>query len=100
MQGRETRKRDKQARIAVQAAKFENGLVYLPERAARLSRPRARALLFPPNSRHDDQIDSVSQALADAARGISMVDYLWLAPDLIDGDPEVIAGEVLAAITP
>jgi len=29
-----------------------------------------------PNSRHDDQVDSISQALAQANVGISMVDYL------------------------
>ena len=90
---------DKVSRMSIQSAKFEAGLVFLPERASWLSDFEAELFAFP-GSRNDDQIDSVSQALADAARGISMVDYLWLAPDLIDGDPEVIAGEVLAAITP
>jgi predicted phage terminase large subunit-like protein len=66
---------DKVSRMSIQSAKFEAGLVFLPERASWLSDFEAELFAFP-GSRNDDQIDSVSQALADAARGVSMVDYL------------------------
>ena len=61
--------------MSAELAKFEAGLVYLPDRAPWLPEFEAELFAFP-GSRHDDQIDSVSQALADANRGISMVDYL------------------------
>jgi predicted phage terminase large subunit-like protein len=66
---------DKVARMSVQSAKFEAGLVHLPAHASWLAEFEAELFAFP-NSRHDDQIDSVSQALAGARGGISMVDYL------------------------
>ena len=66
---------DKIARMSVQSAKFEAGLVHLPERASWLAEFEAELFAFP-GSRHDDQIDSVSQALAHGVRGISMIDVL------------------------
>jgi predicted phage terminase large subunit-like protein len=56
--------RDKITRMSVVSAKFESGLVFLPERAPWLADFEAELFAFP-GSRHDDQCDSVSQALAD-----------------------------------
>ena len=50
-------------RLRVQSAKFEAGRVLLPVRAPWLSELVAELLAFP--ARHDDQVDFVSQALAD-----------------------------------
>jgi predicted phage terminase large subunit-like protein len=66
---------DKIARMSAESAKFEAGLVYFPERAPWLADLEAELFVFP-GSRHDDQVDSISQALAQAKVGISMVDYL------------------------
>ena len=55
---------NKADRLRIQSAKFEAGRVLLPERAAWLSELVAELLAFP-SGRHDDQVDSVSQALAD-----------------------------------
>jgi predicted phage terminase large subunit-like protein len=55
--------KDKVTRMSVQSAKFEAGLVHLPEQAPWLASFEAELFAFP-GSRHDDQIDSVSQALA------------------------------------
>lgn len=54
--------RDKVTRMSVASAKFEAGQVYFPERAAWLAELEAELLSFP-GSRHDDQVDSISQAL-------------------------------------
>jgi predicted phage terminase large subunit-like protein len=54
--------RDKAARMAIQTGKFEAGQVVLPVRAPWLATFEAELFAFP-GSRHDDQIDSVSQAL-------------------------------------
>jgi predicted phage terminase large subunit-like protein len=54
--------RDKISRMAVASAKFESGLVFLPERAPWLADFEAELFAFPVG-RHDDQCDSVSQAL-------------------------------------
>jgi len=56
--------RDKAARMAMASAKFEAGNVYLPESAAWLADLEAELFAFP-GSRHDDQCDSISQALND-----------------------------------
>lgn len=66
---------DKIARMSIESAKFESGLVHLPEAAPWLADFEAELFAFP-GSRYDDQIDSVSQALAHASRGISMIDCL------------------------
>lgn len=55
--------RDKVTRLFVQAAKFEAGLVHFPKNAWYLQDLLAELLAFP-NGRHDDQVDSISQALA------------------------------------
>ena len=64
--------RDKITRMSVVSAKFESGLVFLPERASWLADFEAELFAFP-GSRHDDQCDSVSQALADDNFGLPMV---------------------------
>ena len=51
-------------RMSVVTAKFEFGLVYLPERAPWLADFEAELFAFP-GGRHDDQCDSASQALSD-----------------------------------
>lgn len=53
----------KEARAAIQSAKFEGGRVLLPERALWLGEFESEVLAFP-GSRHDDQVDSMVQALA------------------------------------
>ncbi|MEE1656744.1 phage terminase large subunit [Microvirga sp. CF3062] len=53
---------DKQARLLAQSARFEGGQVYLPREAPWLGDYIAELLAFP-NGRHDDQVDSTSQAL-------------------------------------
>ena len=54
--------RDKIARMAIQSGKFEAGQISLPARASWLPAFEAELFAFP-GSKHDDQIDSVSQAL-------------------------------------
>ncbi|CAJ0849409.1 hypothetical protein AMST5_00121 [freshwater sediment metagenome] len=56
--------RDKISRMAVASAKFEAGNVVFPERASWLHDLEAELFAFP-GSRHDDQCDSISQALND-----------------------------------
>ena len=55
--------RDKVTRLFVQAAKFEAGLVHFSKKARYLPDLLAELLAFP-NGKHDDQVDSISQALA------------------------------------
>jgi len=54
--------RDKQTRMSIASAKFEAKQVYFPERASWLAELEAELFAFP-GSRHDDQVDSISQAL-------------------------------------
>jgi predicted phage terminase large subunit-like protein len=56
--------RDKVSRMAVASAKIEAGQVLLPRRAPWLADFEAELFAFPA-ARHDDQCDSVSQALID-----------------------------------
>ena len=53
---------DKKIRMAIQSAKFENGQVFFPKEATWLRDLEDELFTFP-NSRHDDQVDSISQAL-------------------------------------
>lgn len=53
---------DKEARLLAQAARFEAGQVHLPLEAQWLAEYIHELLAFP-NGRHDDQVDSTSQAL-------------------------------------
>jgi predicted phage terminase large subunit-like protein len=54
--------KDKETRMAIASASFEAGQVYFPERASWLPELEAELFSFP-SSRHDDQVDSISQAL-------------------------------------
>jgi len=54
---------DKVMRLAAQAAQFHAGVVHFPEDAPWLDELMAELLGFP-GVRHDDQVDSISQALA------------------------------------
>ena len=55
---------DKASRMAVASAKFEAGQALLPERAPWLADLEAELFAFP-GGKHDDQCDSISQALLD-----------------------------------
>jgi len=66
---------DKASRMAVASAKFEAGQALLPERAAWLPDLEAELFAFPVG-RHDDQCDSIGQALMDQ----SISPWAWLTP--------------------
>ncbi|HXA69595.1 MAG TPA: phage terminase large subunit [Stellaceae bacterium] len=53
---------DKEARFLAQSARFESGQVHVPESTPWLATWLNELLAFP-NGRHDDQVDSTSQAL-------------------------------------
>lgn len=55
--------RDKLGRLFVHQAKFEAGLVLFPRKAPFLAQLETELLTFP-QGKHDDQVDSLSQALA------------------------------------
>ncbi len=63
--------RDKQVRMAEESVKFENGFVHLPETAAWLPVLEDELFAFP-GSRHDDQVDSISQALKHGSSGYQL----------------------------
>ena len=48
--------------MAIQSGKFESGQVFFPKEAPWLADLEAELFAFP-NGRHDDQVDSISQAL-------------------------------------
>jgi len=60
--------RDKLTRMSIESAKFESGQVFFPHQAAWLPELEAELFSFP-QSRHDDQVDSISQALAHGLSG-------------------------------
>src|SRR3984893_3925411 len=66
---------DKVSRMAIASAKFEARQVLLPERASWLADLEAELFVFP-GSRHDDQCDSISQALLDRNTPF----WAWLTP--------------------
>jgi predicted phage terminase large subunit-like protein len=55
---------DKVTRMSIQSAKFESGRIFFPQQAPWLAVLETELFAFP-NSRHDDQVDSISQALGD-----------------------------------
>jgi len=59
---------DKRTRMAIQSVKFETGQALLPRQAPGLAELEVELFAFP-QSRHDDQVDSISQALAYGASG-------------------------------
>jgi predicted phage terminase large subunit-like protein len=60
--------RDKLTRMSIESAKFESGQVLFPHMASWLPELEAELFTFP-QSRHDDQVDSISQALAHSSSG-------------------------------
>jgi predicted phage terminase large subunit-like protein len=70
---------DRASRMAVASAKFEAGQVMLPERASWLADLEAELFAFP-GCKHDDQCDSISQALLDD--NISWTDWPRAAQEL------------------
>jgi predicted phage terminase large subunit-like protein len=65
--------RDKVTRMSIASAAFEAGQVYFPQRAPWLAVLEAELFSFP-GSQHDDQVDSISQAL-NHARSSSL--WVW-----------------------
>jgi predicted phage terminase large subunit-like protein len=63
--------KNKETRMSIASAKFEAGQVFLPERASWLAELEAELFSFP-GSRHDDQIDSISQALQRDDQGLAV----------------------------
>jgi predicted phage terminase large subunit-like protein len=70
---------DKATRMAAASAKFEAGQAFLPERAPWLADLEAELFVFP-GSRHDDQCDSISQALLN----VNLGGFGWLTPQLLE----------------
>jgi predicted phage terminase large subunit-like protein len=62
---------DKKIRMSIQSTKFQSGRVYWPNEAPWLPDLEAEVFTFP-NARHDDQVDSISQALAH-----EMPEFIW-----------------------
>jgi predicted phage terminase large subunit-like protein len=74
--------RDKVTRMSIASAIFEAGQVHFPERAPWLAELEAELFSFP-GSRHDDQVDSISQVL-NHARSSSLSYFRKLgAPGLL-----------------
>lgn len=73
----------KEARANIQTPKFESGRVWLPETAPWLSELEAELLAFPVG-RHDDQVDSIVQALASEQVERGVVSYIYLNRPVID----------------
>ncbi len=71
--------RDKVGRLYVQQAKFEAGLVLFPRGASFLPTLEAELLAFP-QAKTDDQVDSISQALAYKLTGYD-VTMSWVCDD-------------------
>jgi predicted phage terminase large subunit-like protein len=67
---------DKQARMSVASAKIEAGQVFLPENERWLPDLEAELFAFP-GSRHDDQCDSISQALMHEPK------YFAISPEIL-----------------
>jgi predicted phage terminase large subunit-like protein len=65
--------KDKVTRMSVASAKFEAGQVFFPERAHWLADLESELFSFPAG-RHDDQCDSISQALND--EGVGFMSWL------------------------
>ena len=72
---------DKVIRMEAQAAKIEAGQVYLPKEAPWLDVFLTELLGFP-NSKHDDQVDSVSQFLTWASGRAGRGPSVPAAPEL------------------
>lgn len=67
---------NKLVRMSIQSAKFQSRLVHFPRNAAWLDALESELFAFP-GGRHDDQVDSISQAL-----GHQIIESLWTAKSL------------------
>lgn len=67
---------DKVSRMSAASARFEAGQVFFPERASWLPDLETELFAFP-GSRHDDQCDSISQALLKEGGSF----WLWLSKE-------------------
>ena len=91
---------DKASRMAVASAKFEAGQVFLPERAPWLPDLEAELFAFP-GGRHDDQCDSISQALFETNVTFPMlITDEVLAWAAMPGPNESPLGAFLASVPP
>lgn len=77
---------EKVVRMEAQSARFDSGQVYLPREAPWLAEFLHEILAFP-NSRHDDQVDSVSQFLcwAELGHGRWPIGFGMEGPKIIRG---------------
>ena len=75
---------DKASRMAIASAKFEAGQVFLPEHAPWLPDLEAELFAFP-GGRHDDQCDSISQALLDS--GAAYIDWQSILDEVRKSPP-------------
>ena len=66
----------KVTRMSIESAKFESGLVLLPLQASWLRDLEDELFSFP-HGRHDDQVDSISQALGDQGSSFD-TSYSWV----------------------
>jgi predicted phage terminase large subunit-like protein len=81
---------DKKTRIAIQSTKFENGQVFFPKEAPWLRDFEDELFAFP-SSRHDDQVDSVSQAFAHGKSGYDTTGS-WIGEPSVWRMPMISAG--------
>jgi predicted phage terminase large subunit-like protein len=62
--------------MSTESIKIESGRVFLPNQAPWLAELEAELFSFP-GSRHDDQIDSISQALANTGGYDSSLSWVY-----------------------
>jgi predicted phage terminase large subunit-like protein len=77
---------DKRTRMSIQSSKFESGQVFLPTVASWLDDLELELFSFP-GGRYDDQIDSISQALA-----YEISDRIWMTDAAHEGYSNLIEG--------
>jgi phage terminase large subunit-like protein len=82
---------DKRTRMSIQSAKFESEQVVLPTQASWLDALETEFFSFP-GARHDDQVDSISQALA-----YEMPTYEW-TDEALAGLERVAGGPLFGAM--
>jgi predicted phage terminase large subunit-like protein len=92
---------DKLMRLHAQTATIENGFVYLPREAHWLAEYLHEITTFP-NGKHDDQVDSTSQALAWTKQGSSAEAWIEFIRQQVEAERAGIThvqdgGDVMAA---
>jgi predicted phage terminase large subunit-like protein len=76
---------DKLTRMSIQSGKFASGRVFFPHDAPWLADFESELFAFP-NGRHDDQVDSVSQALAHEISGYNLDGFARRDPGFTFGE--------------